>query len=949
MHGGGLVSPAVPEAAGGAPPRPPLVGREPELARFGVLLDGLAAGRGDVVVVSGEAGIGKSRLAAEALSECRRRGFAVFTAGADEVQTPRPFGLVVDALGVSSGEDRARQEIMRWLDGGVAGGFGLEARIAELLVGLVEGACEAGPVALVLDDMQWADESSLVAVHGFAHLASSERLLLVCLRRPYPEGAPLRSLLAALDYRGAHRFDLEGLAVDEVAELAGAVAGAPPGKSVRRALEEAAGNPFYVSELIACLAREGIARVSEDGLLELTASGVTPSLRSTILEELRFLPEATVEVLSAASVVGRAFTVSDVALICPTSVADVAAALGPALQAGVVLADADRLCFRHDLIREAIYDDLVPAVRRVLHRELATRLADRGAAAELVAAQLMLGADRGDLEAAEWLRRAGSAMSAASPAIAARLLERALELAGDADDVRLALLRELVLPLLWTGQAARAEEVCSEALGAEPAAADAPLFWLGRVDARLLQGRFAETRKACREALAASDCLDESDRLHLASVHALAGVHLGDLEAVEEARGIVATAPPCIAKGTAQDAIAHWELLRGHADLAVDAFERVDAMRSPAALDSRIWGGSRIRVRMWHALALLDLDRLDEAAELLEREIAGKLAVPALPHAFLAACRYHAGRFDDAARECRAAIAAAEAAGSFVPASAPALAATIALRQARFQEAEELTTYAEQVRLPVEVAGDTIVRWTRTLLLEARGEIVAAADAAQGALERYQRAGFASYLAWHAPDLVRVALAANRPQQAEEAVLAAEVAAAQVPVASRRAGALRARALVNGETTVLLEAVELCRQVPRPLDLAQCLRDAAVALARAGRQADARPLALEAVSLLEGLRAVGEMRGAQAMLRAAGVRLGGRVKRAAASGWGSLTDGELRVVRLAVEGRSNQQIAIALHLSPRTVGWHLSNVFGKLGLSSRAELAAEAARRDLPA
>lgn len=84
--------------------------------------------------------------------------------------------------------------------------------------------------------------------------------------------------------------------------------------------------------------------------------------------------------------------------------------------------------------------------------------------------------------------------------------------------------------------------------------------------------------------------------------------------------------------------------------------------------------------------------------------------MPALPYAFLPACRYHSGRSDEALREARAAVDAAAAADSFVPASAPALAATIALRQGRLGDAERLTAEAERVRGPVEAAGDTIAR-----------------------------------------------------------------------------------------------------------------------------------------------------------------------------------------------------------------------------------------------
>jgi DNA-binding CsgD family transcriptional regulator len=928
-----------------------LVGRERELARLGALVDAVAGGHGQLVVVGGEAGIGKSRLAGEVVANCARRKFGVFSGVADEVEQRRPFGLVLGALADGEGALAERGVIAGLLGGeslgGPTGGFGLEARIADALVGVVEEACGFGPVVVALDDLQWADESSLVAVNGIARLTSSHPLLLVCVLRPYPAGGPLRALLAALEYRRAVRVELEGMDGGEVAELAARVAGAPPGDSVRGALEEAGGNPFYVCELLACLLREGAAAVSEEGLLELTGAGLAPSLRLTILEQLRFLPEATLEVLRAATVVGRAFSIADVALICPSSVSDVAAALSPAQRAAIVVAEDERLTFRHDLIREAIYEDLAPAVRMGLHRYLASRLAESGAASERVAAQLMLGAAPGDTEAVAWLRRAGVEASASSPAIAAQVLWQALELGGESSPVRGGLLADLVRPLLWTGQAARAERVCEEGLRAATAGGEEPLFWLGLADARLLQGRFGDAQEACRDALANCAGLDESDRLHARTVHALSGVYLGGRDGVERAREIVASAPRSRSKAVAQGAIALWELLHGRADRALACYQRADSMLAPPLLASRMWGGSGIRVRMWHALALLDLDRLQEASELLEQEIAAKLTVPALPHAFLAACRYHSGRFEEALEETRAASGAAEAAGSFVPASAPALAATIALRQARLEDAERLIAEAERVRSPVEAAGDTIARWTRTLVLEAGGDPDLAADAARGTLDAYMKGGFPSYVAWHAPDLVRVALHAGRAEQATRAVEAAEQAARQLPVASRRAGALRARGLVTDDTAALLRAVAACREVPRPIDLALSLRDAAAALARHGDRERARPLAAEALDLLSELGATGDERSARSLLRTAGLAVSARAKHTRARhGWDSLTEAELRVVALAAEGRSNPEIAHALYLSPRTVDSHLYHVFRKLGVSSRVELVAGALRRE---
>ena len=598
---------------GGAASRPgrsfgqELDGREAAPARLAALAGTISAGHGQVVVLTGEAGIGKSYLAARALADCAAQGFTVLSGVADEVEQRRPFGVVNDALGVHPGaQEGTRGAIARLLARGstaddraaadALAGPGLEARIADLLVGLLADECRARPTALLLDDLQWADQSSLVAINGIARLVSSAPLLLICALREYPAGGQLRALLAALDYRQAHRMPLTGMPDGEVAELAAQLAGAPPGPGLRAALGDAAGNPFYVSELISCLMKEGGARVGAEGFLELTAAGLPTSLRRTVLRELRFLPPPARDALRAAAVVGRAFSVGDVALISPGTVTDVVAALDPAQQAGIIVPDGERLCFRHDVIREAVYDDLAPAVRTSLHRYLATRLAETGAPLERVAAQLMLGASTGDStgdsEAAALLRRAAAEAAASSPAIAAALLGRAVDLAGDAAPLRRELLADLVRPLLWTGQAARAEQVCAEGLALHPTAAEEPLFWLGRADALLLQGRFADARAIGQDAMERT-ALTESDRLHIATVQALSAVYLGDPQGIELAARIVATAPASRSAVIAQNAIAQWELFAGRTDRALAAYDHagtlIDAQRAGSAPRNRIW------------------------------------------------------------------------------------------------------------------------------------------------------------------------------------------------------------------------------------------------------------------------------------------------------------------------------------------------------------------------
>src|SRR5919199_1791686 len=241
-----------------------LLGRESELAALDRLIGDAARGRGRVVALRGEPGIGKTRLAREALSRCERRGFELFAAAAEEMERRRPFGVVSDALGVDRAHDRERAEIRALLRGGGMAGGGvlaesavLESRVAELVLEHVEGLCARHRVALLLEDLHWADPSSLLALHRIARAAGELGLLVICTLRPYPERRELRALLASLERLGATRLELEALDAGAVGALAERVAGAPPSAALRRRLEAVGGNPLFVIELVAALGAEG--------------------------------------------------------------------------------------------------------------------------------------------------------------------------------------------------------------------------------------------------------------------------------------------------------------------------------------------------------------------------------------------------------------------------------------------------------------------------------------------------------------------------------------------------------------------------------------------------------------------------------------------------------------------------------------------------------------------
>ena len=154
-----------------------------------------------------------------------------------------------------------------------------------------------------------------------------------------------------------------------------------------------------------------------------------PTLRLTILRRLSFLPDDTLRALRAASVLGSSFPLTELATTTGRSALELSSDLAEAIRARVLEDDGGHLRFRHDLLREAVYEDLPASVRVALHREAGQRLARAGAPAVAVAEHLARGAETGDADAVAWLTRAAREAAPRSPAVAADLLERAIGVA----------------------------------------------------------------------------------------------------------------------------------------------------------------------------------------------------------------------------------------------------------------------------------------------------------------------------------------------------------------------------------------------------------------------------------------------------------------------------------------------------------------------------------------
>ena len=935
-----------------------LIGRAAELALLTKALDRVASGRLSIVLVEGEAGIGKTRVLEETLQVARSRGMQVVAGRAEELERTRPFGLLAAALEcIGSSPDPRRAEIASLLatrGGGDRGPItvtsdpGLQFRAVDAFTDLVEELALSGPLVIGADDLQWADPSTLLTLDAIARLAYVPVALIGCLR-PAPRIPELDRLTGLLDAAGARHLALGPLRDDDVRELVAEVVAAEPGPGLLDEISGSAGNPLFITELLGAIVQEGGIEIMH-GRAEVMEVVLPPTLRLTILRRLSFLPTETLQALQAASILGSAFSLSDLATVTDRTALGLAADLSEAIRAGILHDDGAHLRFRHDLIRDAIYEDLPGSVRQALHREAGQRLANKHAPALQVAEQLARGSSAGDADAITWLTRAAREAAQTSPDVAADLMDRAIGLMDSADPGRDRLLAERATSLMWAGRITAAQAICRTLLD-RPHSEDAE----GR--ARLCLGYALVAQSRQRDALIELDLAAESPSLTGAeragarawAAHAL--VIMGDLDGASAtaAKALSGAAGDPLATSAAMATQALVTIHRGDTDEALGITDAAVSLadRSP---DRQ---GHRFPIHATRGFILTELDRLDEARSTLDvgMRIGEELGIRwHLPNyqTFGALTRFLAGDWDDAIAEVEANRQLADETGE----SSSLVLGHCVLSLISIHR-NDLGRAGEAVRLAMGQLGEREPRyralwamWAHALLLEADGRPTDGCAMLAECWDRCAQLGLTLDYRAFGPDLVRLALASGERVRAQSVAAVMVEIAKDDRVASLTGAALHCQGLVQGDVEILEAAVAAHARGSRPLDLARASEDAGTAaFARRAGMGRARGLLEQAVSLYERLDAARDLARAEAVLREAGIRRGRRGPRGRPqTGWRSLTPSERAVAELVAEGLSNPQIGDRLFISRRTVQTHVAHVFAKLDLTSRAQLAVEVTR-----
>jgi len=909
------------------------IGRERELEELDAFLDA-APKAPRALLLKGEPGIGKTTLWRAAVEAARERGFRVLTARPAEAEASLSFAALGDLLADTTDTIGALPEpqrralrvalLLEKQEGGVA----TDSRtLSVALLGLLHRLAEDTAVLVAVDDVQWLDPPTAGALTFALRRLSSEPVSFLGAARPEPVG------LAA---EGMHVASVGPLAPSAIDAIVRRTLDARPPRPVLRRLGHASGgNPFYALELA-----RGF--LHEEGQLEATDPlPLPPSLGDLLRTRLTALPRSSRRALSAVAALAQ-----PTPELVERAVGDDARGLQAARDAGIVDVEDGVVRFTHPLLASAVYADVDPQRRRELHRQLAAVVADR----EERARHLAVAVEPPDADVALALEEAAEgAFERGATENAAELMEDAVRFTP-ASFVDALQRRRLTAAgyLARTGAKDRAREVFGKArsvarAGPERARIALTGTWFG-----LLSGpsRIASLRDAVEDA--------QDDPLLLVKVHSalVAPLLYSDSPDVAGAEHHAATALE-LAEAIGDDAhlalalccVAHTAFVAGR---GID-MERVDRAAALEAVAGNPYGNVGV-VQGLLGGVLTAAGELEAARRVLgakaaeERRRADIGVASTLSE--LARVEIGAGNWQRAQALAAESVEVAREVGD-VPIQAYAHRRLTALAVLRGEEQRARELAAEGLRL-ADVAETPLTRadlMSQLGLLElALGDAAAAASQLEKVARFVAEAGFGDPdVHSFVPDQVEALIATGELEKAEAATAAFESKAerlerkpALATAARCRGQVVAARGDLAGAVDMLAKARAAAADVGQPFELARTMLVEGTVLRRARRIAEARHTLTQALAMFEEL---GAALWAQRTRREL-ARLGGRPSRAR-----ELTPTEEQIADLVASGKSNRDVASALHISPRTVEWNLSKVYKKLNVGSRTELAAKLEHR----
>ena len=437
---------------------PPIRGRAGELKVIGALVTALVQGRGGVLVIEGPPGIGKSRLLTEVMALADKSGVRTLFGEAFEYQQTVPFFALFMAT-LRADPPVGDADALRRLGGSAD----LRYWVVHDLADAIHAAAAQTPLAIVLEDIHWADNSTLLALRSLATARPDVAVLWVLTARTGAGGPAVQETLSVLHRADAAVLRVAAMSPDAVADMVCDAVRANADESLLNLAAKAHGNPFLVSELVGGLGEEGRLNVS-GGRAVASGHALPRRLGASMQQRLDHLSAGAGEVVRVAAVLPDRFSAGLLAAMLERQPASLMSAVEEAVRADLLVEDDEQLRFRHDLLRETTRQSLPQSLRRAMERQSASIMLSMGAAPAEVATQLARSAEPGDREAISALRQAAQSVGHSDASAAADLSTRALELLPAHDAEHGPLVAETVGLLNRASRYREAEELAVAAL-----------------------------------------------------------------------------------------------------------------------------------------------------------------------------------------------------------------------------------------------------------------------------------------------------------------------------------------------------------------------------------------------------------------------------------------------------------------------------------------------------
>jgi len=910
---------------------PPIRGRADELQVIGALVTALLQGRGGVLIIEGPPGIGKSRLLTEVMALADKGGVRTLFGEAFEYQQTVPFfSLFMATLGADPPVGDA--EALRRLGGSAD----LRYWVVHDLADAIYAAAAQTPLAIVLEDIHWADNGTLLALRSLAS-ARPAPVLWVLTVRTGAGGPAVQETLSVLQRANATVVRVAAMSPGAVADMVQDVVRANADESLLNLAAKAHGNPFLVRELVGGLGEEGRLDVS-GGRAVASGHALPRRLSGCMQQRLDLLSEGASEVVRVAAVLPDRFSAGLLAAMLERQPSSLMAAVEEAVRADLLVEDDEQLRFRHDLLRETTRQSLPQSLRRAMERQSASVMLRMGADPAEVATQLARSAEPGDREAIASLRQAAQSVGHSDASAAADLSMRALELLAADDPEQGSLVAETVELLNRASRYQEAEELAVAALSevVSPEQEAEIRLRLPTINRHSTQRRVEENRRALR----LLDISEVTRARHLAWLAynlmfqtqggqrrtaadeaAAAAASTGDLEATIMAnltlalldcgdgyagRALRRLAEICALARTGDATAAH-DMAANHYPILLAAVGRLDDAAA------RVADGTEQARREGNAMALAIWATIDGMVHLAAGRLsAARAATESLPPPQRTAVSEPdmvrmviltevAARTDDRNLLQQMVNDARDAYSTGSSAVRRGAAHVLALAAWQRDDVHDAMRWLGDITL-----FETPI-WTQVLdrvILSAR---VASAGGDAGLRERVLQA----------TDL----LERERPA---------------IPLFTGVAG--YARGILERDAQALAAAADVLHSSARPLLYAAAAEDAGAELARTDHPDKAVHQLNAAFDTYLHHEALADARRVGRALRGLGVERRIVSQPRAKTGWDGLTDAELTVVNLIAQGATNRDVATQLHLSLHTVKNHVHNAFAKLDINSRAQL-----------